>query len=178
MRPHTKHIVIKYHHVWSFIVKYDVLIEHIDAKEQITDIFTNPLGRSGHKLGRGPNMGCFFSSYVCLVYFLHKSTEFHVKQTECQRILLHFLFSHNSCNHCASSPFYRLKFKRTNAPNDPNCSQITTIVWISDSLHLKEGGDIHREERGGMIIGLFIWGRGVTWLWWRGVTWWHDDVSS
>ena len=35
-----------------------------------------------------------------------------------------------------------------------------TIVCISASLHLKEGGDIHREERGGMIMGLYIGGGG------------------
>ena len=52
---------------------------------------TRTIGRSGHKLGRGPNMGHFCPSCVRLVYFLRKPTEFHVKQTECQIILLHFL---------------------------------------------------------------------------------------
>ena len=49
------------------------------------------LGRCGHKSGHGPNMGRFRPSCVHLVYFLRKSTEFHVKRTECQRILLHLL---------------------------------------------------------------------------------------
>ena len=43
------------------------------------------------ELGRGPNMGRFHPSCVRLVYFLRKSTEFHVNRTECQRILFHFL---------------------------------------------------------------------------------------
>ena len=49
-------------------------------------------------------------------------------------------------------------------PDAPNRSPITTIVFISDSLQLKEVGDIHREERGGMMLGLYIWwgGEGVT----------------
>ena len=49
------------------------------------------LGSCRHKLVRGPNTGRFFSSCVCLVYFLHKSTKFHFNRTECQRILFHFL---------------------------------------------------------------------------------------
>ena len=48
-------------------------------------------GTSGHKLGHGPNMGRFCPSCVRLVYFLRKSTDFHVKQTECQRVIFHFL---------------------------------------------------------------------------------------
>ena len=39
----TKHIVIKYHHFWSFIENGDVKIKHVDTKEHITDIFTKPL---------------------------------------------------------------------------------------------------------------------------------------
>ena len=49
------------------------------------------VGRCGHKWGRETNMGRFRPSCVRLVYFLRKSTEFHVKRTECQRILFHFL---------------------------------------------------------------------------------------
>ena len=49
------------------------------------------VGRSGHKSGCGPNMGNFCPSCIRLVYFLRKSTEFHVKRTECQIILFHFL---------------------------------------------------------------------------------------
>ena len=40
MRPCTKHITIKYHCFRSFAVNGDVEIQHIDTKEQITDIFT------------------------------------------------------------------------------------------------------------------------------------------
>ena len=36
------------------------------------------VGRSGHKSGRRPNMGRFCPSCARLVYFLRKSTEFHV----------------------------------------------------------------------------------------------------
>ena len=48
-------------------------------------------------------MGCFRLYFVRLVYFLRKSTEFHVKRRECQRILFHFLLLiyHDSCNRCA-----------------------------------------------------------------------------
>ena len=49
------------------------------------------LGRRGHRTGCGHCMGRFCPSCVRLVYFLRKSTEFHVKRTECQRILFHFL---------------------------------------------------------------------------------------
>ena len=39
-------------------------------------------------------------------------------------------------------------------------STSTDIVCISDSLQLKEEGDIHREDRGGMMMGLYIGGGG------------------
>ena len=44
--------------------------------------------RKGHRMGRGHCMGRFRPSCVRLVYFLRKSTEFRIKRTECQRILL------------------------------------------------------------------------------------------
>ena len=43
IRPFTKHTTIKHHHFWSFITNGDIEIQHIDTKEQITDIFTKPL---------------------------------------------------------------------------------------------------------------------------------------
>ena len=43
-------------------------------------------------------------------------------------------------------------------PNAPNRSPSSTIVCISASLQLKEEGDLHREDRGGMIMGLYIGG--------------------
>ena len=39
------------------------------------------VGSSGHRSGRGPNMGRFCPSGVRLVYFLRKSTYFRVKRT-------------------------------------------------------------------------------------------------
>ena len=39
----TKHIAINYHHCRSFVVKSDVDTNHVDTREHITDIFTNPL---------------------------------------------------------------------------------------------------------------------------------------
>ena len=49
-------------------------VRHIDQQDS----------RTGH----GHCMGRLRPSCVRLVYFLRKSTKFHVKQTECQRILL------------------------------------------------------------------------------------------
>ena len=83
------------------------------------------------------------------------SRELSVKELSC---IYYLLFSHNSCNQCASDPFRRLQFKRPNDPDAPDRSPSTTIVCISASLQLKEEGDIHREERGGMMMGLYIWG--------------------
>ena len=74
----------------------------------------------------------------------------------------YFLFSHNSCDRCASNPFLRLMFKWPNAPDPPDRSSSTTIVCIPASLQLKEESDLPREERGGMLMGLSIGGRGVT----------------
>ena len=33
MQPRTKHIAIKYHHIRSFVIKFDVVIKHIVTKE-------------------------------------------------------------------------------------------------------------------------------------------------
>ena len=72
----------------------------------------------------------------------------------------YLLFSHNPCDHFAFAPFRQFQFKRSNAPSAPDHSPSTTIVCITDSLHLKEEGDIYREDRGGMMMGLYIGGRG------------------
>ena len=53
-------------------------------------------------------------------------------------------------------------FKQPNAPDAPDHPPSTTIVFISDHIQLKEEGDLHREERGDMMKGLFIGGKGVT----------------
>ena len=43
MRPCTKHITTKYHQLWSFFVKINILIKHVDTKEHISDILTKIL---------------------------------------------------------------------------------------------------------------------------------------
>ena len=43
IQTRTKHIAIKYHHFHIFVTNGDVEIQHIETKEQITDIFTKPL---------------------------------------------------------------------------------------------------------------------------------------
>ena len=43
IKPCTKHITIKYHHFQIFFTKGDVSINNINIKEQVADIFTNPL---------------------------------------------------------------------------------------------------------------------------------------
>ena len=45
-------------------------------------------------------------------------------------------------------------------PNAPDRSPSTNIVCFSASLQSKEEGDLHREDRGGMMMGLYIVGRG------------------
>ena len=44
MWPRTKNITIKYHHLQIFVVKCDIVTNHINMKEQATDIFMKPLG--------------------------------------------------------------------------------------------------------------------------------------
>ena len=43
MRPRMKHIVIKYHHLQSFVANGDIGIRHIGTKEHITAIFMKQL---------------------------------------------------------------------------------------------------------------------------------------
>ena len=115
----------------------------------------------GHKLGRGHIMGRFCPSCACLVYFLRKSTQFYVNQIECQRILFRFLLIILS-SFLRLMRFGQLMFQRPNAPDNTNHSPSTTIVFISAILRLKQEGYLHREDRGGMMMGLSIEGRGVT----------------
>ena len=83
-------------------------------------------------MGRGHCMGHFFPSCVRLVYFLRKSTEFHVKRTECQRILLlaiakRCLLSYALHDHSRCPLSYSLHNHSPIAPQSlPNCSPITT----------------------------------------------------
>ena len=85
------------------------------------------------------------------------SSELSVKEFS---FISYLLFSHNSCDHFASAPFRQFQFKRPNDPDAPNRSPSTTIVCISASLQFKEEGDLNREDRGGMMMGLNIGGRG------------------
>ena len=43
MRPHTRQIVIKYHHFQSFVTNGDVEMQHIETTEEITDIVMKKL---------------------------------------------------------------------------------------------------------------------------------------
>ena len=70
--------------MWSFIFVCSMIIDRYFISNFI-------VGRRGHRTGRGHCMGRFHPSCIRLVYFLRKSTEFHVKRTECQIILFHFL---------------------------------------------------------------------------------------
>ena len=55
--PRTKHIAIKYHHFRKYVTDGTVLIQHIDTKEQLADIFTKPLDEAMFKYLRGKLMG-------------------------------------------------------------------------------------------------------------------------
>ena len=44
--PCTKHIAIKYHHFRKHVADGTISIHHIDTKQQIADIFTEPLDES------------------------------------------------------------------------------------------------------------------------------------
>ena len=73
-------------------IKYFLTIYFLTKTTQKCANFIDVLlGRCGHKSARRSCMGHFFSYCVRLVYFLRKSTEFHVKRTFCQIILFHFL---------------------------------------------------------------------------------------
>ena len=49
LTPRTKHIAIKYHHFCQFVKNGSIKMYHIGIKEQIADIFTNPLDESQFK---------------------------------------------------------------------------------------------------------------------------------
>ena len=44
VRPHTKHIALKYHHFRSFVRDKTVSVEYVETNEQVADIFTKALG--------------------------------------------------------------------------------------------------------------------------------------
>ena len=80
-KPHKK---LKRSNINYFLTIYFLT----ETTQKCTNFVDTLLGRRGHRTGRGHCMGRFCPSCVRLVYFLRKSTEFHVKRTECQRILL------------------------------------------------------------------------------------------
>jgi hypothetical protein len=45
-RPRTKHLSVRLHHFRSHVIKKTITIKQISTKEQIADMFTNPLPRS------------------------------------------------------------------------------------------------------------------------------------
>ncbi len=45
MHSRTKHICIKYHFVREHVLAKTIKLKHIGTKEQVADIFTNPLSR-------------------------------------------------------------------------------------------------------------------------------------
>ena len=55
--PRTKHIAIKYHHFRRFVSDGTIIIKSIDMDEQISDIFTNPLGEKSFCFLRHQLMG-------------------------------------------------------------------------------------------------------------------------
>ncbi len=46
MRPRTKHLNFKYHHLRKEVKKGTISIYHVGTKDQIADIFTKPLEES------------------------------------------------------------------------------------------------------------------------------------
>ena len=55
--PRTKHIAIKYHHFRSFVSNGTIIINSIDTKEQLADIFTKPLPEKSFRHLRRQFMG-------------------------------------------------------------------------------------------------------------------------
>ena len=53
MHAKTKHIAIKYHYVRELVEDKQVKMEHINSKEQISDIFTKPLPKDSFEYLRG-----------------------------------------------------------------------------------------------------------------------------
>ena len=59
-------------------------------------------------------------------------------------------------------PYSDLCFRGRMPLTPPVAPPSTTIVYISASLQLKEEGDLQREEKDGILMGLSVGGRGVT----------------
>ena len=58
----TKHIPIKYHFVREQVAKNIVKLEYVDTKEQMVDIFTNPLPRENFSYMRW-KLGIFLAPH-------------------------------------------------------------------------------------------------------------------
>jgi hypothetical protein len=43
MHSKTKNIPIKYHFLWEQVAEKNIIVEYVDTKEQVADIFTKPL---------------------------------------------------------------------------------------------------------------------------------------
>ena len=61
----------------------------ISTCKKVESVILKSTGRKGGDLNQVADLIWVVS--VRLVYLLRKSTEFHVNQTECQRIIFHFL---------------------------------------------------------------------------------------
>ena len=48
-RPRTKHLLVRLHHFRSHVVNKNILIEYINIKHQLGDIFTKGLPREQHR---------------------------------------------------------------------------------------------------------------------------------
>ena len=53
MHAKTKHIAIKYHYVRELVEDKEVKMKYINTKEQIADIFTEPLSKDAFEYLRG-----------------------------------------------------------------------------------------------------------------------------
>ena len=90
------------------------------------------------------------------------SIKLSVKEFSC---IYYFLFSHNSCNHCASSPFQRLQFKRPNAPTLP-IAPPAPLLFAFQLVYSSRRRVIYTCRKG------VRWGWGCKY----GGGGWHDDV--
>ena len=53
MHTKTKHIAIKYHYLRELVQDKEVMMEYVNTKEQIDDIFTNYLPKDEYEYLRG-----------------------------------------------------------------------------------------------------------------------------
>ena len=49
MHAKTKHIIINYHYLRELVEDKEVKMEYVNSKEQIVDIFTNPLPKDAYE---------------------------------------------------------------------------------------------------------------------------------